>query len=220
LPMKHFTPPGAIGAPPIDQVGVGYHPDRARLELSNSIFGDCRLVPPVTYMVSSSDIALQQAELLREMWIEELGCREDQINIVQVQFGQLLANTRADSIDERPDLWDLGWAAYYPDANNWLGDVLHCTESENRQKRPCSPVDEQIIEADQMNDQDGRWDLYRQIERNLFGENGLEPISPLFARAEFRLSQTWIRYTPAYFGGDQYDTYFVDVTAKELERAQ
>jgi hypothetical protein len=114
-------------------VGVGYSPDLARQLMDGSIFGDCRLMPPVTYMVSSSDIALQQAELVRQMWMEELGCTEEQIMIEQVQFGVLLANTRPDAGFQRPDLWDLGWASYYPDQANWLGDVLHCEDSENRQ---------------------------------------------------------------------------------------
>ncbi|HSM56460.1 MAG TPA: ABC transporter substrate-binding protein, partial [Candidatus Sulfomarinibacteraceae bacterium] len=29
-PMRHFSPPGVLGAPPADQVGVGYDPDWAR----------------------------------------------------------------------------------------------------------------------------------------------------------------------------------------------
>jgi 16S rRNA (guanine(527)-N(7))-methyltransferase RsmG len=143
-PMRHLAPPGVIGAPPIDEVGAGYSPDMARQLMDSSIYGDCRLMPPITYMVSTSDIALEQAELLRQMWMEELGCTEEQITIQQVQFGELLATTRPDSGIKRPDLWDLGWASYYPDQDNWLGDVLHCHDSENRQLRPCSEVDQLI----------------------------------------------------------------------------
>ncbi|UCG25739.1 MAG: hypothetical protein JSW55_07055, partial [Chloroflexota bacterium] len=82
-PMRHLAPPGVVGAPPIDEVGTGYSPDLARQLMDSSGFGDCRLMPPVTYMVSLSDIALQQAELLREMWMDELGCDEEQITIEQ-----------------------------------------------------------------------------------------------------------------------------------------
>jgi ABC-type oligopeptide transport system substrate-binding subunit len=218
LPMRHLAPPGVVGAPPIDQVGTGYSPDLARQLMDNSVFGDCRLMPPITYLVSSSDIALQQAELLRAMWMEELGCSEEQTTIAQVQFGQLLADTRPDAAAKRPDLWDLGWASYYPDEDNWLGDVLHCEDSENRQLRPCSEVDELIRQAGRETDVDQRWELYRRAERAFFGENGIEPMSPLFVRGRYVLRQGWISYTPAHFGGEQYDTYLLDPEVKELER--
>jgi oligopeptide transport system substrate-binding protein len=218
-PMRHFAPPGVFGAPPIDEVGVGYSPDRARQAMDASPFGDCRLMPPVTYVVSASDLALQQAELLREMWMEELGCAEEQIIIEQVRFGSLLSATRADSL-KRPDLWDLGWSSYYPDENNWVGDVLHCVNSENRQKRPCSEVDELIQEANNTSSQDERLDLYRRAERALFGEEAVEPITPLFVRAEHVLRQGWLTFSPAHFGGEQYDTYLINDELKQLERNQ
>lgn len=218
LPMRHFGPEGVIGAPPIDEVGVGYSPDRARLAIDNSGFGDCRLMPQITYLVSGSDLALQQAELLREMWMEELGCDRDQIVIEQVQFGILLARTRPDAGTSRPDIWDLGWASYYPDENNWLGDVLHCSESENRQNRLCTPTDEIISQANLTTDPQERVELYRQAERELFGEEGLTPIAPLFVRAQYVLRHGWVDFNRAHFGGEQYDTYLVDMAVKLLEQ--
>ncbi len=220
LPQRHFAPPGVIGSPPGDEVGTGYSPDRARQQMDASVFGDCRLMPPITYLVSSSDIALQQAELLRDMWIEELDCTEEQINIEQVQFGTLLARTRPDAGTQRPDLWDLGWASYYPDENNWVGDVLHCIESENRQVRSCSQVDSLIHQAAQSVVPDERLDLYRQVERKFFGEDAIEPVSPLYVRASYVLRHGWLDYTPAVFGGEQYDTYMIDAEVKQLERNQ
>jgi hypothetical protein len=168
-------------------------------------------------MVSSSDLALQQAELVREMLEEELGCPEDRIVIEQVQFGTLLSSTRPDAGAMRPDLWDLGWSAYYPDEHNWVYSVAHCTGSDNRQRRPCSQVDELMVSAAGMGESTERFDLYRQVERLLFAEDGLEPLSPLFSRAGYQLRQSWVVYVPALFGGQQYDTYYVDVTIKELE---
>jgi ABC-type oligopeptide transport system substrate-binding subunit len=217
--MRHFAPPGVFGAPAIDEVGVGYSPDRARQAMDASPFGDCRLMPPVTYLVTASDVALQQAELLREMWMEELGCAQEQIIIEQMRFGSLLSATRADSL-RRPDIWDLGWSSYYPDENNWVGDVLHCLNSENRQKRPCSEADELIQAANTVSSQEERWELYRQVERTFFGEEAVEPISPLFVRANYALRQGWLAYSPAHFGGEQYDTYLINDELKQLERSR
>lgn len=217
-PLRHFAPPGVIGAPPVGEIGVGYSPDKARQQMDASPAGDCRLLPTIRYLVSSSDVALQQAELFREMWREELNCPEDKIIIEQVQFGTLLASTRSDTpVDQRPDIWDLGWASYYPDEDNWVGDVLHCTDSENRPNRPCSQIDSWITAADELVSVDERANLYRQIERSFFGDQGSEPISPLYVRADYLLRHGWVDFAPAFFGGEQFDTYVIDPEVKAIE---
>ncbi|MCB8966024.1 MAG: peptide ABC transporter substrate-binding protein [Ardenticatenaceae bacterium] len=218
LSLRHLTPPGVFGAPPLAEVGVGYSPDFARQQLEASGFRSCRLMPPITLMVSTSDLSLLQAELIRNMWINELNCEEDQIQFEQVQFGTLLANTRADAGAARPDIWELGWASYYPDAHNWVGDLLHCTESENRQNRPCSQIDDLIEQADTVTDPAQRIVLYRQIENTLFGADGIMPIIPLYVRGDYQLVQTWLVFSPTTFGGEQFDTYVIDAVTKELEQ--
>lgn len=220
LPMRHFSPPGVLGAPPIDQVGVGYSPDWARLQMAESQMRDCSFIPEVHYLVSNTDLALFHAETLRTMWSRELGCPEEQIVIEQAQFGTVLARTHAAAGAERPDLWDLGWTSYYPDAHNWLGEMLHCEESENRQNRPCSEADTLIMQAATTTSLDERWALYRQVEELFFGDNGVQPISPLFVRGAYELVQPWLVYEPAHFGGEQYDRYFIDPLTKRLERQQ
>ena len=220
LPMRHLTPPGSIGAVPFDQVGEGYSPDYASQQVAVSGFGGCDSLPTIRFMISTSDIALQRAEVLKEMWEDNLKCPTEQIVIEQVQFGTLLANTRPEATSERPDMWELGWAAYYPDAHNWLGDLVHCTESENRQNRPCSEVDELIRQAANVLDGTERDALYREIESVLFGRDGLEPITPLYVPGNLLLVQSWLQFVPAIFGGEQYDTYVIDETLKRLERSR
>ena len=220
LPMRHLIPPGAVGALPPDQVGVGYSPDFARLQMAESGFRSCRLMPEIRFMVSTSDLSLLQAELIVQMWIEELGCAEEQIQIDQVPFGTLLANTRADAGAVRPDIWELAWASYFPDGQNWMGDLLHCQESENRERRPCGEVDDLIREAASTTDINRRLELYRQIENRMFGEQGIVPVVPLYLRGDLMLVQDWLTYPPAHFGGEQYDSYQIEVARKELERSR
>jgi ABC-type oligopeptide transport system substrate-binding subunit len=220
LPMRHLVPPGVIGALPTDQVGVGYSPDFARLQMAESGFTSCRLMPDIRFMVSSSDLSLLQAELLTQMWIKELGCKESQIQIEQVPFGTLLANTRADAGAARPDIWELAWASYYPDAQNWMGDLIHCEESENRERRPCGNVDSLIREAATTVDIGKRLEVYRQIENLLFGAEGITPLVPLYLSSNLVLVQDWLTYQPAVFGGEQFDNYDIEVARKELERSR
>ena len=218
--MRHLVPPGAIGAMPVDEIGMGYDPDYARLQLQSSGFGSCRLMPQIRMLVTTSDQSLRQAELLREMWIEELGCTDEQIVIEQAQFGTLLANTRRDAGINRPDMWELGWASYYPDAQNWFSDLLHCNDSENRQNRECSTVDDLIRQVSLETDFDERLALYRQIESMFFSRDGEIPIVPLYVTGEYMLTQNWVTYTPSLFGGEQFDTYQIDAVLKELEQSR
>jgi oligopeptide transport system substrate-binding protein len=220
IPMRHMTPPGVVGAPPFDEVGLGYSPDFARLQIAESPYRTCRLMPPFTLLVSTSDLSLRQAEILRRMWVNELDCEESQIIIEQAQFGTLLANTRRNAGGARPDMWELGWSSYYPDAHNWLSDLLHCQDSENRQIRPCSGPDELIRQAAITQDIDERRQLYRQVETQFFGMDGLMPVAPLYAQGQRVAIQSWLSYTPAAFGGEQFDTYTIDVTLKQLERSR
>lgn len=220
LPMRHLSPPGVLGAPPIDQVGVGYSPDWARLEMAESQVRDCSFIPEINYLVSNTDLALFHAETLRTMWSRELGCPEEKIVIEQAQFGTVLARTQVGASAERPDLWDLGWTSYYPDAHNWLGEILHCEESENRQNRPCSQADDLIRLATTTFSLEERRSLYRQAEELFFGDNGVQPVAPLFVQSSFELAQPWLVYEPAHFGGEQYDRYFIDPLTKRLERQQ
>lgn len=218
LAMRHFMPPGILGAAAADELGVGYSPDYARQELSNSTVRNCRLMPPVTFLVSSIDLSLRQAELIRDLWDEELNCPEENINIEQVQFGALLANSRAEAGGARPDMWELAWAPYFPDAHNFVSDLLHCQDGDNRQKRACSEVDTLIRRASATVDPGQRQETYRQIENLLFAEGGLFPIVPLYVQSDTYAVQGWLTFTPALFGGEQYDTYVIDNATKELER--
>ena len=159
--MRHVTIPGFVGAIPVNEVGVGYSPDYARQQMAASTFRSCALLPEVTFLVSSADLSLRQAELLRNMWIEELNCLKESIHIEQAQFGELLARTRQDS-SGRPDMWELAWAPTFPDTQNILGSLIHCQEGENRQNRECSEADDRLRQAAITMDPSERTELYRQ----------------------------------------------------------
>lgn len=220
LPMRHLTPPGAFGAPRIDAIGTGFSPGRAILEMSNSQYLDCRFMPPVRYMVGPSDKALEHAEMLQAIWARELNCPVENIIIEQVSFGDLLEQTQRDAGANRPDMWDLGWASFYPDAHNWLYAIVHCTAGDNRSNRSCGEVDNLIEQARTGSSPEQRIAFYQDAERLLFSENGLEPISPIYVEASFLLIHPWVTYIPASFGGEQLDTYLLDAPQKELERRQ
>ncbi len=219
LVMRHATVPGVVATIPVGEVGVGYSPDYAAEQMAASTFRTCRLLPTITLRVSSADLSLRQAEMLRDMWIEELGCLKEGINIEQVQFGALLAGTRPDATG-RPDMWELAWAPTFPDAHNLLGDLLQCQDSENRQNRQCSEADTLLQRAATAVDPTERAALYRQAESLFFSETGVFPIAPLYIRARAWVVHDWVGFTPIAFGGQQWDRITLDATLKELERSR
>lgn len=219
LVMRHATVPGIVAAIPVDELGVGYSPDFARQQMAASSIRNCRLMPEITFLVSSADLSLRQAEIIRDMWVEELDCLKENINIQQVQFGELLAGTQQDSAS-RPDVWELAWAPTFPDANNLITDLLHCRDSENRQNRECSDADSLLSRASSAVDAAERMALYRQAESSFFNETGSFPIAPLYIRAREIVIHDWIQFTPVAFGGQQWDRIILDATLKELERSR
>jgi oligopeptide transport system substrate-binding protein len=219
LIMRHATVPNIVAAIPVDELGVGYSPDFARQQMAASSFRSCRLMPEVTFLVSSADLSLRQAEIIRDMWVEELDCLKESINIQQVQFGALLAGTQQDTAG-RPDMWELAWAPTFGDANNLINDLLHCRDSENRQNRECSETDTLLSRASSAIDSAERTALYRQAESQFFNESGLFPIAPLYIRAREIVIQDWVRFSPVAFGGQQWDRITLDAVLKELEKSR
>ena len=45
-------------------------------------------------------------------------------------------------VEEMPEMWRLGWGADYPDENNWVYEVFHCTDSSNYSRADCTEADE------------------------------------------------------------------------------
>lgn len=219
LPMRHAGVPGVVASIPVGEIGVGYSPDFASQQMEASTFRSCRLMPEIRFRVSSADLSLRQAELLRDMWVEELDCAPEQIIIEQVQFGELLAGTRADATG-RPDLWELAWAPTFPDTHDLVTNLLHCRLSENRQLRPCSEADTLLERASTAVDPAERVELYHQAESLFFNEDGIFPIAPLYVRARYWVAQNWVTFTPVAFGGQQWDRIVLDAELKDLERSR
>lgn len=212
LPMKHFAPPGIFGAPPINEVGVGYDPVLAAAKLAEAGYPGCEGFPSFTLLGYSGQGTLNWIEYAQANWAENLGCDPAIIQVEQLSFSELLAATKPGA-ENRPDMHTLGWGPDYADENNWVGDVLYC-ENAPRLARECSEVDDLIIEARLEQDPDRRVELYAQIEEMFFGEDGLFPMAPLFLRIAFQAKHSWYDSIPALFGGSQIYNYSIDAAGQ------
>jgi oligopeptide transport system substrate-binding protein len=210
LPMKHFAPPGIFGAPPIDEIGVGFDPEYARTQLAEAGYPDCEGFPQVTLIGYSGQATLNWIEFAQANWSENLGCSADLIQIEQLPFAELLAATEASvPTEERPHMWTLGWGPDYADENNWVGDVIWC-ENDTRRARECTATDDLIVQARTEPDPEVRAQLYAEIEEAFFGYEGEFPMAPLYVRIAFVARHSWLTRTPSLFGGEQYYHWSLD----------
>jgi oligopeptide transport system substrate-binding protein len=162
LPMIHFAPPGIFGAPPINEVGVGFNVQYAQEQLVLAGYPNCEGFPRVSLLGYSGQSTLNWITFAQANWTENLGCSPDIITIEQQSFGDLLRTTELDDA-EAPNMWTLGWGPDYADENNWVGDVLGC-ENAVRMKRECNEIDEKIDQARTSTDPAERIALYMEIE--------------------------------------------------------
>lgn len=219
VPMIHFTPPGMSHAAPINEIGVGYNPEYAREQLALAGYPNCEGFPNIDM------IAYSGAGTWAEFWAasaeRDLGCDPSLINVEQLEFTVLLQVTEPTTpTQDRPNTWTLGWGPDYPDANNWVHDVLSCNVFQ-RFLRPCNEVDDLMDEAARESDPDVRTELYAEIEEAFFGPEGEFPIAPLYLRSVYTLVKPWYTgpfETDGNIGGAHYGAYSIDMAAKLAAR--
>ncbi|GIK64791.1 MAG: ABC transporter substrate-binding protein [Chloroflexota bacterium] len=222
VPMAHFTPPEMAYAPPREGIGIGFDPDYAREQLALAGYPDCKGFPNIDM------VAYIGAGTWLEFWAEAaeeyLGCDPALFNTETLEFSVLLEVVGPEStLEDRPHAWTLGWGAEFPDAHNWVHDVLHCTDSyaSEQLNRPCSSTDDLIMEAGTNPDPAERTRLYAEIEEAFFGQDGEMPIAPLFQRMTFVMVQDWYTgsfETDSVMGMRHWDAYSIDREAKLAAR--
>jgi oligopeptide transport system substrate-binding protein len=213
--MRHFTPPGIFGAPPIDQVGVGYDLAFAVNQLAAAGYPNCNGLPTVTLMGYTGQSTLDWINYVKNEWVTKLGCNPNSITLTQLPFAELLAATSPSTPDaQAPHMFTLGWGPDYPDASNYIEPVLWCQTYENRFRRSCTSVDSLIEQARVETDPATRTNFYQQIEEQFFGINGEHPMIPMFVRASYQARHSWLTFAPVLFGGQEWYNWHIDWDAK------
>jgi oligopeptide transport system substrate-binding protein len=225
-PMYHFTPPGMLGAPPsLDDPGIGFNLEYAQAQLAQSAYPNCQGLPPIS--VATGQGGGDTFEFVKSAMQEYLGCNVSAFTIEELEFSILLEITAFNQpVQNRPHMWALAWGPDYPDANNWVGDVISCYK-DNNFLRPCSEVDDLIEAAARELDPERRNQLYFEVESLLFGRqvdgkvtvDGEMPFIPLAMSSGFSLVKPWYSgpfATDGIIGGSHWDWRTIDV---ELQRA-
>jgi ABC-type oligopeptide transport system substrate-binding subunit len=123
-------------------------------------------------------------EWLRDQWRDTLGIETTWTMFQWAPFVERMGS------EEPPDLWIWGWAADYPDPDNFLRVGFPWEETGWRN----GSYDSLVEEARHMMDQGERMKLYRQADRVLVQEAAIMPFS--YTR-KHSLVKPWVRKYPA-----------------------
>jgi oligopeptide transport system substrate-binding protein len=205
VPATQFAPPGIFGAPD-PEVGLGYDPEQAKAWLAEAGYPDGAGFPTVTYRYFANSLEEALAQALQAMWKETLNV---DVQIEAQDFPVFLAGTAATvPVEEMPEMWRLGWGADYPDENNWVYEVFHCTDSQNRSRAECTEADEKAKQAGVEIDPEVRKALYAEVEQLMFGEE--VRVAPYYHRGFTILTKPYLQRAYPTFAPVNWDMWRIE----------
>jgi oligopeptide transport system substrate-binding protein len=171
-PARGILPPGLPGYNE-KLVGLSFDPVRARRLLAETPYQDGAGLPPITLVTSGETGGLGRVpRALLDMWKQHLGV---EVTVRQVDFPTFLQEL--DRPRNRPQMFELGWVADYPDPQNFLDLLFHSQSGENHTFYANAEVDRLLEQARTERDQGRRYRLYHEAEQIIVNE---APIVPLY----------------------------------------
>lgn len=218
VPIAHLMPPGIFGAVPINEVQIGDNGvdvSYAKAELAAAGFPDCKDLPTIKFAIQQG--SGDDAAFIQNALVKNLGCDAAKIEINELEPQTFISITKKNvPVAQRPSMWLSGWAADYPDAHNFVHDLLSCNAA-NDFKRACTDLDKLIDAAQVEPDRAKRLSQYRELESKFFEKDGEFPIAPLLVPTGISLLKPWITgpfATDGLYGGSHYDWINID-TARQ-----
>jgi oligopeptide transport system substrate-binding protein len=227
IPAKHFACPGIFGAPPPDEVGIGYDPEQAKAWLAEAGYPDGEGLGEIILMHNVSEAHAKIAQAVAAMWKETLG-----VDVrIETQEWKVYLQTlkKTTPVEDVPHVYRLGWCADYPDENNWVHEVFNTEVGANRARRGCvdsncsevqpTKFDELTMQAAQESDPEKRKELYREAERILSEEEAA--VAFIYHYTRITMTKPWVtvRYEPP-LGGAPIKDWRIDVEAKAAATGQ
>lgn len=201
LPAFFFSRPDLVGAPSQDEYAdftLGYDPERAAALVAEVVAegGD---LPEMTLLITSgSSTGPLIAEAMQQMWAA-VGLTN--IVIQEQEFAVFLDTTGNPETNTAMHI--LGWCLDYPDANNFLFDVLHSSNAGSWGFGWTNETFDSLIEQAQVElDTAVRRDLYAQAEQIVVQQDAV--LVPLWYTVSVTLTKPYVerpqgRLTTTYF---------------------
>ncbi len=145
------------------------------------------------YLNNTSEDHRKIAQAIQKMWKKVLGV---EVNLTNQEWKVYLKTLSVDA----PQIFCLSRCADYPDANNWVYEVFHSTDSENRIKWHNAEFDRVVEEAVREFDPAKRLELYKRAEQILCEEEA--GIAPIYFCTIVNITKPYLKRTFAPMGGE------------------
>lgn len=205
IPAQWFSRPGLNAAPTLEthpDLGIWYDPEAAQESLQAALdelgLSSIDELPPLTlsFNAQSGHEAIMQA--IQQMWRDELG--------LDVQLNAMDSTTYFSVVSQdAPMIWRTGWCQDYPDANNFLYDVLHSKSTQNDPGFSNAEYDALVERARVSTDPDERLELYAQAEEILVDQEAA--IAPIYWYTTNQLTRPYVERTYSIIGDQAYNEW-------------
>lgn len=163
-----ILPPGMPGYNE-DIQGLTFDPESANQLLAESEYGDAANLPPITLTSSGRGSVSNLEAALVDMWRRNLGVEVEIRQLEPERYPYLI-------MQEKDELFVLGWGADYPDPQNFLDVLFHSGTKDNIGEYSNSEVDALLEEAREEKDITARMNLYQQAEQMIVNDAACLPI--------------------------------------------
>ncbi|MBI5653362.1 MAG: peptide ABC transporter substrate-binding protein [Chloroflexi bacterium] len=206
-PAQWFTLPGIIGAPSLKtnaDLGIKFNAGEAKQVLDaylreKNTTAD-KLDLTLAYNTSPGNQKI--AETVQAMWRATLGVN------VKLSAQEWSALTKSVKSKTASQIWRFGWCLEYPDANNFLRDVVASGGSINADTGlnwQDAKYQDLVKKAAVEKDAAARANLYAQAEKILVNDAAV--IMPVYWYTRGALTQPWIKRTVAFTGRERYERW-------------
>lgn len=173
-----FVPPGMPGYSP--DIALPFNPEQARRLMAEAGYPEGRGFPEVEFLTKPR---LGEVEYLLAQWQEHLGVK---LKVTVLNWSDMLTRLEQNP----PHLFRMGWAADYPDPDNFLRKGAHAREWLGWHNEAYEALMER---ARHSTSQTERLELYRQADKILVEEAIIAPM--LYSQGHIML-KPWVRKHP------------------------
>jgi len=214
-PAQWFSRPGLSAAPTMKthpNLGVKYDREQAKKLLDEYLKEKNTTIDKldITLMFNTSSGHQKIAEFVQQQWKENLGLN---VKLTNQEWKVFLVTTKS---KDTPQIWRSGWCLDYPDANNFIREVMAVGGSDNPAEKgvPYGGVNwkndkfEEIVKKAAVEmDPAKRVELYAQAEQIFVYDDAA--IVPLYWYTSVSVTQPWIKRTFSAGGHQRYEKWEV-----------
>ncbi len=207
IPALGFTPDGMPGFKTIVGDGSPWTPAAGDMEKAKAELAKAKNpVKSVTLFTNEAPPNEDVAVALQGMW-KELGINS-KIRVMEwQQYLEMLGPPPPNTVD----LFRLGWVGDFVDDINFL-ELWTCESGNNNTNFCDKSYDDLVQKAKDTPDNAARYEIYKQLEEKLTGENGAMPFIPLWSGTYNNLERETVKATFNINLLDQVDLTTVEIT--------